>query len=54
MVSIDKKLAAIFFETTSGNKPVREWLKDLPAENKKIIGTLKYKLILLLKLSLRV
>lgn len=28
----------VFFKTESGNEPVREWLKSLPAEERKIIG----------------
>ena len=28
-----------FFKTHSGNEPVREWLKDLASDNKRIIGT---------------
>lgn len=31
-------LEVYFYATTSGNEPVREWLKDLPREDKKIIG----------------
>lgn len=27
-----------FFETDSGSEPVREWLKDLPAMERKVIG----------------
>ncbi len=33
-----KKLVAVFFRTSSGNEPVREWLKALPVEDRKIIG----------------
>lgn len=33
-----KKLSAIFFRTDSGNEPVREWLKSLSVEDRKIIG----------------
>lgn len=33
------KLNAVFFKTTMGNEPVREWLKDLSKEDKKIIGS---------------
>jgi phage-related protein len=28
----------VFFRTETGNEPVREWLKDLPKDEKKIIG----------------
>ena len=32
------KLAARFFRTDAGNEPVREWLKALPADERKTIG----------------
>lgn len=32
------RLQVIFFKTEAGNEPVREWLKTLPQEEKKIIG----------------
>lgn len=32
------KLAAVFFRTGAGNEPVREWLKGLPADERKSIG----------------
>ncbi|MDF3034500.1 MAG: conserved bacterial protein of unknown function [Alphaproteobacteria bacterium] len=38
-MDVDKKLVVKFFQTTSGNDPVREWLKNLKPENRKIIGT---------------
>ena len=31
-------LSVAFFRTTSGNEPVREWLKSLPREERRIIG----------------
>ena len=31
-------LTAIFFQTESGREPVREWLKDLDAGERKVIG----------------
>jgi phage-related protein len=31
-------LAVCFYVTTSGTEPVREWLKELPAEARKAIG----------------
>src|SRR4051812_18804550 len=37
MVSI-KRIYAAFYETSTGNKPVREWLMDLSKEDRKIIG----------------
>ena len=33
-----KRINAYFFKLDSGNEPVREWLMDLPKEDKKIIG----------------
>jgi phage-related protein len=33
-----KKITSLFYETSSGNKPVREWLLSLDKEDKKIIG----------------
>ncbi len=32
------RLQVIFFKTEAGKEPVREWLKTLPQEEKKIIG----------------
>jgi hypothetical protein len=31
-------LPAVFFRTESGRGPVREWLKDLPKDERKMIG----------------
>ena len=31
-------LSVAFFRTASGNEPVREWLKALPREERRIIG----------------
>ena len=34
-----QKLGCVFFRTSSGNEPVRDWLKDdVPGEARKIIG----------------
>ncbi len=33
-----KPLDVYFYVTASGNEPVREWLKDLPKEDKRVIG----------------
>lgn len=33
-----KPLEVYFYATASDNEPVREWLKDLPKEDKRIIG----------------
>jgi phage-related protein len=35
----ERPLKVVFFKTDTGNEPVREWLKDLPKEDCKIIGT---------------
>jgi phage-related protein len=32
------RLNVVFYRTSSGNEPVREWLKSLDREEKKIIG----------------
>jgi phage-related protein len=32
------RLIVVFYKTHSGNEPVREWLKNLTHEEKKIIG----------------
>ena len=34
----DFRLNVVFYRTSSGNEPVREWLKNLTREEKKIIG----------------
>jgi phage-related protein len=31
-------LSVAFFRTETGREPVREWLKSLPRENRRIIG----------------
>lgn len=33
-----KRVPAIFFRTEAGGEPVRAWLKDLPAADRKAIG----------------
>ena len=33
-----KKLPAIFYSTSSGKEPVREWLKNLDAESRRSVG----------------
>ena len=33
-----RPLPAVFFRTETGREPVREWLQDLPKEERKIIG----------------
>jgi phage-related protein len=32
------RLRVLFYRSTAGNEPVREWLKALPIEDRKIIG----------------
>ena len=34
----ERPLKVVFFQTESGNEPVREWLKSLPPEECKTIG----------------
>jgi phage-related protein len=31
-------LSVAFFRTASGNEPVREWLKSLPREERRVVG----------------
>ena len=38
MTKRTEALEVYFYQTSSGNEPVREWLKDLPREDKKTIG----------------
>jgi phage-related protein len=35
----ERPLRVVFFKTDMNNEPVREWLKDLPKEDCKVIGT---------------
>jgi len=37
-MSDEARLRVVFYRTTAGNEPVREWLKALPPEDRKIIG----------------
>lgn len=34
----EMRLRVIFYKTETGKEPVRDWLKSLPTEEKKIIG----------------
>jgi phage-related protein len=34
----EPRLRVVFYRTTGGNEPVREWLKGLPPPDRKIIG----------------
>jgi len=33
-----KRIQAIFYRTESGSEPLRIWLKEMPAENRRLIG----------------
>ena len=33
-----KKIALVFFRTTAGREPVRDWLKELPEDDRRTIG----------------
>ena len=37
-MSVEPRLQVRFYRTEAGNEPVREWLKMLPPDEKKIIG----------------
>jgi phage-related protein len=34
----ERPLAVVFFRTETGNEPVREWLRELPKEERQSIG----------------
>src|ERR1700722_12415817 len=34
----ERPLGVVFFETEAGNEPVREWLKELPKDDRKVVG----------------
>jgi len=36
---MDKKIVVVFYQSSLGNEPVREWLKSLHVEDRQIIGT---------------
>ena len=38
MVDISFVLNVVFYRSESGNEPVREWLKELPREDRRQIG----------------
>jgi phage-related protein len=38
MVDISLVLNVVFYRSESGNEPVREWLKELPREDRRQIG----------------
>ena len=33
-----KKIQAVFYASPNGNEPVRDWLKGLPEEDRRVIG----------------
>lgn len=33
-----ERISVVFFRTTTGHEPVREWLKELPVEDRRAIG----------------
>lgn len=38
-MNAERPLGVVFFKTEAGNEPVREWLKSLPKDECKTIGT---------------
>ena len=34
----DRPLNVVFFKTSTGNEPVRDWLRSLPKEDRKAVG----------------
>jgi len=38
-MAAERPLPVIFFRSGAGREPVRDWLKELPGEERKIIGT---------------
>jgi len=38
MIDRSKKLSARFYQSAAGRKPVREWILDLPADDRQILG----------------
>ena len=39
MIDRSKKIPAKFYQNYSGKEPVRDWIKSLSAEDRKIVGT---------------
>ena len=35
---LEKRVRVVFYQTAAGNMPVREWLKSLDSEDRKIVG----------------
>ncbi|MBB4212438.1 phage-related protein [Rhodothalassium salexigens DSM 2132] len=38
MVDAEKRIPAVFYRTGKGSEPVREWLKGLDREDRRVIG----------------
>ncbi len=38
LIHVPRMLPAVFFQTDTGNEPVREWLQDLPKAERRMIG----------------
>lgn len=38
MTDPTKKLPAVFYRSTAGGEPVRDWLKALPQDDRRIVG----------------
>ena len=38
MIDRSKKVSAFFYESASGNQPVREWILALSVEDRKLVG----------------
>jgi hypothetical protein len=38
LIDRSKKLPAFFYETAIGRRPVREWILELPLEDRKLVG----------------
>ena len=36
---MEKKITVLFYKTSQGNEPVREWLKELDDTDRKIVGS---------------
>ena len=37
-MAVDRPLNVVFYQTVTGKEPVRQWLRSLPAEERKAIG----------------
>ena len=35
---MEKKITVLFYKTSQGNEPVRDWLKELSDDDRKIVG----------------